>query len=195
MIRIDVGVQRKATATADATTVLIIGGPPGAALPVSPFEYWYAAQAPNSRGDYDAAIEIASEGLADYPEHPTLRCQLACYEALAGRPERALDHFVIAARANPDVIDGRRTTPTSTPSARTRASPRAERHLRRDRDRSPGTRLGVVLEFAQRVIEEADQRPGVWDLVAVGDDPDVHLAAVAHHRDVESHPSVTTETG
>lgn len=105
MIRIDVGVQREATATADATTVLVVGGPPGAALPVSPFEYWYAAQAPNSRGDYDAAIEIASEGLADYPEHPTLRYQLACYEALAGRPERALDHFVIAARANPDVIE------------------------------------------------------------------------------------------
>ena len=105
MIRVDVGVHREATATADATTVLVAGGPPGAALPVSPFEYWYAAEAPNSGGDYDAAIEIASEGLADYPEHPTLRYQLACYEALAGRPERALDHLEIAARANRDVIE------------------------------------------------------------------------------------------
>ena len=99
LIRIDVGVHREAIATADATTVLVVGGPPGAALPVSPFEYWYAAQGPYSRGDYDEAIEIASEGLADYPEHPTLHYQLACFEALAGRPERALDHLVIAVAA------------------------------------------------------------------------------------------------
>ncbi len=98
MILIDVGTQRSATAKADETTVLVIGGPPGAALPVSPFEHWYAAEPAYLAGDYDRAYEIAAPGLADYPEHPTLNYQLACYRALAGKTEEALRHFQIAAR-------------------------------------------------------------------------------------------------
>jgi tetratricopeptide (TPR) repeat protein len=105
LILVGVATHRVAIATEDETTVLVIGGVPGSALPVSPFEYWYAAQTPYARGDYDEAIAIASEGLADYPEHPTLRYQLACYAALAGRSDEALEHFRIAARANPEVIE------------------------------------------------------------------------------------------
>jgi hypothetical protein len=104
MILIDVGTKREATAKADETTVLVIGGPPGAALPVSPFEHWYAAEPAYLAGDYDRAYEIASAGLADYPEHPTLNYQLACYRALAGDTDAALDHFKIAHAANPDVV-------------------------------------------------------------------------------------------
>jgi len=103
MIRVDVGVHREAVATADATTVLVVGGPPGAAMPVSPFEYWYRAQGPYSRGEYEAAIEIAAEGLADYPDNPTLNYQLACYHALAGHRGQALDHLEVAVRANPEI--------------------------------------------------------------------------------------------
>jgi len=102
LIRVDVGVHREAVATADATTVLVVGGPPGAALPVSPFEYWYAAEAPYAHGDYDAAIAIAAEGLADHPENPSLNYQLACYHALAGHADAALDHLETAVRANPE---------------------------------------------------------------------------------------------
>jgi hypothetical protein len=43
------GVMREAVAAEPETTVLVIGGPPGAALPVSAFEYWYAAR-PRVRG-------------------------------------------------------------------------------------------------------------------------------------------------
>jgi tetratricopeptide (TPR) repeat protein len=105
LILVAVATHRVAIATEDETTVLVIGGVPGSALPVSPFEYWYAAQGPYARGDYDEAVAIASEGLTDHPEHPTLRYQLACYEALAGHPDEALEHFAIAARANPTVIE------------------------------------------------------------------------------------------
>lgn len=104
MLLVDVGTHRAATAKADETTVLVIGGPPGAALPVSPFEHWYAAEPAYLAGEYDRAYEIASAGLADYPEHPSLNYQLACYRALAGNAEDALRHFQIAAAANPDVI-------------------------------------------------------------------------------------------
>lgn len=105
MIAIDVGTQREAIATADETTVLVIGGRPGTGLPVSPFEYWYAAAGPASRGEYDEAITIASEGLADYPDHPTLHYQLACYQALAGRPDQAIEEMTLAARGNPETIE------------------------------------------------------------------------------------------
>ena len=36
--------RRAATALAEDTTVLVIGGKPGAAGPPSPFEYWYLAE-------------------------------------------------------------------------------------------------------------------------------------------------------
>lgn len=63
--------------------MLVIGGRPGSALPVSPYEHWYAAQPAYEAGDYARAVAIASEGLADWPEHPSLHYQLACYEARA----------------------------------------------------------------------------------------------------------------
>jgi mannose-6-phosphate isomerase-like protein (cupin superfamily) len=104
VILIPVAAHRVATATEPETTVLVIGGVPGS-LPVSPFEYWYAAQAPYSRGDYDEAVAVASEGLTDYPEHPTLHYQLACYNALAGHRDEALEHLRTAEAGNPQVLE------------------------------------------------------------------------------------------
>ena len=61
--------------------MLALGGEPGAALPASPFEHYYAAQPAYDAGDYDRAVEIASAGLADWPDHPLIHYQLACYHA------------------------------------------------------------------------------------------------------------------
>jgi tetratricopeptide (TPR) repeat protein len=105
MILVPVGTKREAKAAAPESTVLVVGGPPGAALPPSPFEYWYAAEPAYARGDYDEALAIASEGLEHYPDHPTLNYQLACYQALAGRTDEALERMRIAADSNPDVIE------------------------------------------------------------------------------------------
>ena len=96
------GTTRGATASADGTTVLIVGGTPGAAGALAPYEHWYAAEPHYRAGDYARAIEIASEGLADWPEHPSLRYQLACYEALRGGREAAIEHLRIAYEKNPD---------------------------------------------------------------------------------------------
>jgi tetratricopeptide (TPR) repeat protein len=104
LIHVPVAAHRVAVATEPETTVLVIGGVPGS-LPVSPFEYWYAAQGPYSRGDYEEAFRVASEGLADYPEHPSLHYQLACYQALAGNRNEALEHLRIAEAGNPQVLE------------------------------------------------------------------------------------------
>jgi tetratricopeptide (TPR) repeat protein len=92
----DPAARREATAVAPDTTVLAVGGRPGAALPVSPWEHWFAAEPAYRAGDYDRAIAIVSGGLEDYPDHPTIHYQLACYHALAGRRADALRHLRIA---------------------------------------------------------------------------------------------------
>jgi hypothetical protein len=101
LLRIDVGTVREAVAAAADTTVLVVGGRPGAAMPPSPFEYWYAAQPAYDAGDYAGAIEIVSAGLEHYPGHGTIHYQLACYEALAGDREAATRHLAIAFAQDP----------------------------------------------------------------------------------------------
>ena len=96
LVLVPVGVHRSATADEPNTVILAVGGVPGAALPPSPFEYWFLAQPAYEAGDYERAIEIASEGLAHHPEHPSLRYQLACYCSLAGRADEALEHLTVA---------------------------------------------------------------------------------------------------
>jgi tetratricopeptide (TPR) repeat protein len=104
VILVPVEVHRVAVATEQDTTVLVIGGVPRS-VAVSPFEYWYAAQGPYARGEYDAAIAVASEGLAAYPDHPTLHYELACYNALAGHRDEAIEHLRIAEAGNPQVLE------------------------------------------------------------------------------------------
>jgi tetratricopeptide (TPR) repeat protein len=100
-LRVDVAVPRSAIASAPDTTVLVVGGRPGAALPPSPFEYWYAAQPAYEAGDYARAIEIASEGLEHHPDHGALNYQLACYHALAGDRDLAAQRLAIAFAHDP----------------------------------------------------------------------------------------------
>jgi tetratricopeptide (TPR) repeat protein len=95
--------HRAAKALAAETTVLVIGGKPGAAGPPSPFEYWYLATPAYEAGDFARAYEIAAEGLADHPDNPSLHYNLACYAALAGRRDDALRHLEVAFAANPEL--------------------------------------------------------------------------------------------
>ena len=92
-VQVAVGTHREAVAAEADTAVVVIGGVPGAALPVSAHEFFAAAEPAYRAGDYARAVEIASEGLADWPDHGLLNYQLACYLALAGRLEEARTHL------------------------------------------------------------------------------------------------------
>jgi hypothetical protein len=105
----DVKARRSAVAAEDGTVALVIGGPAGRPLPVSPFEYWFVAEGPYRRGDYRRAVEIASEGFEEWPDHPVIHFQLACYEALDGRREEALRHLALACAGEPRAKEWART--------------------------------------------------------------------------------------
>jgi tetratricopeptide (TPR) repeat protein len=93
LVLVPVGTHRAAVAEEAETTVMVVSGAPGAAMPPSAFEHWYLAQAPYEAGDYERAIEVASEGLADYPDHPLLHYNLACFCSMAGRADEAIEHL------------------------------------------------------------------------------------------------------
>ena len=97
----DVASKRSAVATEPDTTVLVVGGPADRPLPVSPFEYWFVAEGPYRRGEYRQAVEIASAGFEEWPDHPVIHFQLACYEALDGRHDEALGHLEQACARDP----------------------------------------------------------------------------------------------
>jgi tetratricopeptide (TPR) repeat protein len=94
--------RRSAKARAADTTILVIGGKPGAAGPPSPFEHWYFATPAYEAGDFERAYEIAAEGLEPYPDNASLHYNLACYAALAGRREVAQRHLDRAFELNPE---------------------------------------------------------------------------------------------
>jgi mannose-6-phosphate isomerase-like protein (cupin superfamily) len=96
LIAIGPGSQRHAVAAEPETTVVVVGGMPGAAYPPAPFEYWYAAEPHYVAGDYERGIEVLREGLEHHPRAPGLNYQLACYLSLAGRGDEAVEHLRIA---------------------------------------------------------------------------------------------------
>ena len=86
---VDPEVRRGARALVDGTSVLVVGGAPGAVAP-APYEHWYAAL---TTDDPHAAAEIAAEGLGQFPDHGQLNYQLACFRALAGELDVAARHL------------------------------------------------------------------------------------------------------
>ena len=101
MVLVDPSTTRGATALEPGTTVLVIGGRPGDALPVSPFEHWYAAIPARESGDYETAYDTIARAFDDYPGHGRVHYELACLRALQGRRDDALEHLRAAVSDDP----------------------------------------------------------------------------------------------
>jgi tetratricopeptide (TPR) repeat protein len=87
----DPALRRGAVALSDDAAVLAVGGKPGQPHEVSAWEYNFAATPFLRAGRYDEARQLLQEGLDAKPGSPPLLYNLACAEALAGEPDRALD--------------------------------------------------------------------------------------------------------
>jgi tetratricopeptide (TPR) repeat protein len=92
----DPAVRRGAVAREAGTTVLVMGAAVGQAFQPSPWEAWLAAVRHLDNGEPAKGIEVFEETLERYPGNPNVLYNLACFESLAGRTERALDHLTQA---------------------------------------------------------------------------------------------------
>ncbi len=97
----DPTLKRGAMALDDDTFVLALGGKPGEAHKVSAWEAMFAAVPAAERGDWDEAIRIHEEALAEQPKHPALLFNLACMEARGGRHLDAIAHLRQAVELEP----------------------------------------------------------------------------------------------
>jgi tetratricopeptide (TPR) repeat protein len=99
------GSRREARATADGTVVMAFGGSPGAAGPVSAWEWIFAAAPHAEAGDWQSAYETAARALEDHPDDGNTHYNLASFAARAGRADDALEHLRRATANDPRTGD------------------------------------------------------------------------------------------
>lgn len=102
----DPSVRRHAVAREPGSTVLAVGGRPGEPFKESGWEFSFAAQPHVDAGDYERAVEVASEGLPRHADDAGLLYNIACWEALAGRRDDALAHLRRAYELAPEKVRG-----------------------------------------------------------------------------------------
>jgi hypothetical protein len=95
--------RRSAVALEDGTSAIAVGGRVGEPYEVSPWETSTAASALAAAGDPGAAADLMAEAPDD---HPGALYNRACFEALAGRRDAALEHLRAAAALAPDEVRG-----------------------------------------------------------------------------------------
>lgn len=100
----DPSLKRGAVATQANTTVIAFGGPVGEPYKPLVWEHDFAAQESYDAGDFEAAYEIASEGLEEHEDSARLHYNLACYAARGGHQELALHHIDQATRLDAELV-------------------------------------------------------------------------------------------
>lgn len=106
---------RSAIAEEEGTVVLAVGGEPGSAYDVSPWETSFAAMPLLRAGRWAEAIDLLEEGLRAHPGNPSILYNLACAESQAGQPLEALVHLQAAIYARPEYADRARVDPDFEP--------------------------------------------------------------------------------
>jgi len=98
----DPELKRHAQATEAGTQVLAIGGPRGARYEPSAWEDFFFAGRHRNAGDPEAYADELAAALQKRPDHPATLYNLACAEALVGRPDDALTHLRRALELKPE---------------------------------------------------------------------------------------------
>jgi tetratricopeptide (TPR) repeat protein len=96
--------RRSAVALQDGTIVVAVGGEPGRAYEVSPWEFYFAAEGPAARGDYAGAVATVAEALPEHEGNPNVHYSLACFLARDGKLDEAMAHLERAHAAAPEKI-------------------------------------------------------------------------------------------
>jgi len=99
LVRVQPTAKRKATATEDGTTILVIGGTSGKAYEPAPEEAAEAFAAYNA-GDYEEAIAKQLVVVEKQPDNPVAHFNAGCFAARAGRADDAIEHLRRAVELN-----------------------------------------------------------------------------------------------
>jgi hypothetical protein len=119
----DPALRRGAISEEEGTVVLAVGGEPGAAYDVSPWETSFAALPLLKAGRWVEAIELLEEGLRAHPGNESILYNLACAESQAGRPLDALLHLGAALQTRPELAERARVDPDFNPIRREQGFP------------------------------------------------------------------------
>jgi mannose-6-phosphate isomerase-like protein (cupin superfamily) len=90
------GMRRTAFAEEPETTIVALGGTPGAVYEPNGWEVWAPLNPLYAAGDYAGAADRGRELLEAHPEYPGLAYNVACCESLAGRTDDAIAHLAQA---------------------------------------------------------------------------------------------------
>jgi hypothetical protein len=96
------GTRRGAVAAEDGTTVLVLGAKPGEAFEPSGWEAVFAGYAYHQLGDTARGRRLVEEAAAARPDEWQGPYHVACFAALEGDRERALEHLRRAVEMSPD---------------------------------------------------------------------------------------------
>jgi tetratricopeptide (TPR) repeat protein len=99
----DPATRRYAVAEEPGTTVLAVGGKPGAGYEISAWEWRFRAQPHLAAGEWDKAEALIRESLEQHPGDGASLYDLACVEARDGRHDAAIEHLRAALAARPEV--------------------------------------------------------------------------------------------
>jgi tetratricopeptide (TPR) repeat protein len=105
----DPEVRRGALASEDGTIVVAVGGRPGEPFRVTAGEAMRDFFEPYNAKDYSGALAVARGVLHAYPGNGLALYNIACMEALLGKPDDALAHLGEALEAAPRLRDTART--------------------------------------------------------------------------------------
>lgn len=99
LVQVQPTAKRKATATEDGTTILVVGATVGKAYEVPPAEAGEAFAA-YSAGDYEEALEKQLVVVEKQPENSVAHFNVGCFAARAGKPDDAIEHLRRAVEIN-----------------------------------------------------------------------------------------------
>jgi tetratricopeptide (TPR) repeat protein len=104
LVQVQPTARRKATATAEGTTILVVGGTSGKAYEPGPAEAGEALAAYNA-GDYEAALAKQLVAVEKQPENVVAHFNAGCFAARAGHADEAFEHLRRAVEINEGVKD------------------------------------------------------------------------------------------
>jgi tetratricopeptide (TPR) repeat protein len=104
----DIGAKRSAVAVDGETTVLLVGGRRGEAWRLTPGETMYEFWPLYEARDYEGALAVVEQTLAEYPGNALAHFNIACMSSLLGRTDAALEHLRAAIDAYPEYVKNAR---------------------------------------------------------------------------------------